>query len=128
MYLLHNIIAIIVISFIIVGALWGIGSLLNTPQERNIQKSNDSILLVAQNNAFNQTNPTLYVNASQPTRLIILNKDFVKHDFISEELGINTAYLTTEQDFITGIASNKTGIYTYYCSFHPDMKGEIVIT
>ncbi len=110
------------------GALWGIGSLLNTPQERNIQKSNDSILLVAQNNAFNQTNPTLYVNASQPTRLIILNKDFVKHDFISEELGINTAYLTTEQDFITGIASNKTGIYTYYCSFHPDMKGEIVIT
>lgn len=126
--MLHNIIAIIVISFIIVGALWGIGSLLNTPQERNIQKSNDSILLVAQNNAFNQTNPTLYVNASQPTRLIILNKDFVKHDFISEELGINTAYLTTEQDFITGIASNKTGIYTYYCSFHPDMKGEIVIT
>lgn len=128
MYLLHNIIAIIVISFITVGALWGIGSLLNTPQERNIQKSNDSILLVAQNNAFNQTNPTLYVNASQPTRLIILNKDFVKHDFISEELGINTAYLTTEQDFITGIASNKTGSYTYYCSFHPDMKGEIVIT
>ncbi|TVP39066.1 cupredoxin domain-containing protein [Candidatus Nitrosocosmicus arcticus] len=127
MYLLHNIIAIIVISFIIVGALWGIGSLLNTPQEKNIQKSNDSILLVAQNNAFNQTNPTLYVNASQPTRLIILNKDFVKHDFISEELGINTAYLTTEQDFVTGIASNKMGNYTYYCSFHPDMKGEIVI-
>jgi hypothetical protein len=53
-----------------VGALWGIGSLLNTPQEKNIQKSNDSILLVAQNNAFNQTNPTLYVNASQPTRLV----------------------------------------------------------
>ncbi|MDN5867407.1 MAG: cupredoxin domain-containing protein, partial [Candidatus Nitrosocosmicus sp.] len=125
--LLHNIIAIIAISFIIVGGLWGIGSLLNTPQEKNIQKSNDSILLIAQNNAFNQTNPTLYVNASQPTRLIILNKDFVKHDFISEELGINTAYLTTEQDFVTGIASNKTGNYIYYCSFHPEMKGEIVI-
>jgi hypothetical protein len=125
--LLHNIIAIIAISFIIVGGLWGIGNLLNTPQEKNIQKSNDSILLIAQNNAFNQTNPTLYVNASQPTRLIILNKDFVKHDFISEELGINTAYLTTEQDFITGIASNKTGNYAYYCSFHPEMKGEIVI-
>ncbi len=125
--MLHNIIAIIAISFIVVGGLWGIGNLLNTPQEKNIQKSNDSILLIAQNNAFNQTNPTLYVNASQPTRLIILNKDFVKHDFISEELGINTAYLTTEQDFITGIASNKTGNYTYYCSIHPEMKGEIVI-
>ena len=117
--MLHNIIAIIAISFIVVGGLWGIGNLLNTPQEKNIQKSNDSILLIAQNNAFNQT--------SQPTRLIILNKDFVKHDFISEELGINTAYLTTEQDFVTGIASNKTGNYTYYCSFHPEMKGEIII-
>lgn len=125
--MLHNIIAIIVISFIIVGSLWGIGNLLNTPREKSIQKSNDSILLVAQNNAFNQTNPTLHVNSNQPTKLIVLNKDFVKHDFISEELGINTAYLTTEQDFVTGIASNKTGNYTYYCSFHPEMKGVIEI-
>lgn len=125
--MLHNIIAIIVISFIIVGSLWGIGNLLNTPREKNIQKSNDSILLVAQNNAFNQTNPTLHVSSNQNTKLIVLNKDFVKHDFISEELGINTAYLTTEQDFVTGIASNKTGNYTYYCSFHPDMKGIIEI-
>lgn len=126
--MLHNIIAIVVISFIIVGSLWGIGNLLNPPREKNIQKSNDSILLVAQNNAFNQTNPTLYVNASKPTKLIVLNKDFVKHDFISEGLGINTAYLTTEQDFITGIASNKTGNYTYFCSFHPEMRGTIVIS
>ncbi len=125
--MLHNIIAIIVISFIIVGALWGIGNLLNTPREKNIQKPSDSILLVAQNNAFNGTNPTLYVNSNEPTRLIILNKDFVKHDFISTDLGINTAYLSTEQDFVTGIASNKTGNYTYYCSFHPEMSGEIII-
>ena len=126
--MLHNLIAIIAISFIVVGGLWGIGNLLNTPQEKNIQKSNDSILLIAQNNAFNQTNPTLYVNASQPTRLIILNKDFVKHDFISDELGINSAYLTTEQDFVTAIASDKPGEYAYYCSFHPSMKGKIMIT
>ena len=125
--MLLNLIAIIVISFIVVGSLWGIGNLLNPPREKNIQKSNDSILLVAQNNAFNQTNPTLQVNANQPTKLVILNKDFVKHDFISDELGINTAYLSTEQDFVTGIASNKTGNYTYYCSFHPEMRGIIEI-
>ncbi|HKR72680.1 MAG TPA: cupredoxin domain-containing protein [Candidatus Nitrosocosmicus sp.] len=124
----HNIIAVVVISFIIVGSLWGIGNLLNPPREKNIQKSNDTILLVAQNNAFNQTNPTLQVSSNQPTKLIILNKDFVKHDFISEELGINTAYLSAEQDFVTGIASNKTGNYTYYCSFHPEMRGTIEIT
>jgi len=125
--LLANIIAIVVISFIVVGSMWGIGNLLNPPSENTVQKSNDTILLVAQNNAFNQTNPTLHVNANQPTKLIILNKDFVKHDFISDELGINTAYLSTEQDFVTGIASNKTGNYTYYCSFHPEMRGTIEI-
>ncbi|MGN6614302.1 MAG: hypothetical protein ACTHKC_04600, partial [Candidatus Nitrosocosmicus sp.] len=93
--MLNNIIAIIAISFISVGALWGIGNLLHPPNQNKIEKSHDSILLVAQNNAFNETNPTLYVKENRPTKLIVLNKDFVKHDFISRDLGIDTAYLTT---------------------------------
>jgi plastocyanin len=107
--------------------MWGIGGLLNPPRENKIDKSSDAILLIAQNNAFNETNPTIFVKANTPTKLIILNKDFVKHDFISKELGLNTAYLTTEQDFVTAVASNKTGEYEYYCSFHPSMKGKIII-
>lgn len=125
--MLNNVIAIVVISFIIVGSMWGIGNLLNPPMENKIEKSNDSILLIAQNNAFNETNPSIFVKENKPTKLIILNKDFVKHDFISEGLGLNTAYLTTERDFVTAIASDKTGEYEYYCSFHPSMKGKIVI-
>lgn len=125
--MLNNILAIIVISFIIMGSLWGIGNLLNQPPENKIQNTDNSILLIAQNNAFNKTNPTLFVDVNNPTKLVILNKDFVKHDFISEGLGINTAYLTTEKDFVTGIATNQTGNYTYYCSFHPEMQGSIVI-
>lgn len=126
--MLNNIIAIIAISFISVGALWGIGNLLHPPNQNKLEKSQDSVLLVAQNNAFNETNPTLFVKENKPTKLIILNKDFVKHDFISDELGINSAYLTTEQDFVTAIASDKPGEYAYYCSFHPSMKGKIMIT
>ncbi len=126
--MLNNIIAIIAISFIAVGALWGIGNLLHPPNQNKIEKSQGSLLLVAQNNAFNETNPTLYIKENKPTKLIILNKDFVKHDFISDNLGINTAYLTTEQDFVTAIAGHKPGEYTYYCSFHPQMKGKIIIT
>lgn len=110
------------------GALWGIGNLLHPPNQNKIEKSHDSILLVAQNNAFNETNPTLYVKENRPTKLIVLNKDFVKHDFISRDLGIDTAYLTTEQDFITAIAGDKPGEYVYYCSFHPSMKGKIIVT
>ena len=126
--MLNNIIAIIVISFIAVGSLWGIGNLLHPPNQNKIERSHGSILLVAQNNAFNETNPTLTVKENKPTKLIILNKDFVKHDFISNELGINTAYLTTEQDFVTAVAGHKAGEYTYYCSFHPQMKGKIIIS
>lgn len=126
--MLNNIIAIIAISFIAVGSLWGIGNLLHPPNQNKIESSHGSILLVAQNNAFNETNPTIYVKENKPTRLIILNKDFVKHDFISNGLGINTAYLTTEQDFVTAVAGHKPGEYTYYCSFHPQMKGKIIIT
>jgi heme/copper-type cytochrome/quinol oxidase subunit 2 len=110
-----------------VGSLWGIGNLLNTQSENKIQKSGNSILLIAQNNAFNKTNPSLVVKEDTPTKLIILNKDFVKHDFISKELNINSAYLTTEQDFITAIAAEKAGNYEYYCSFHPAMKGKIIV-
>jgi heme/copper-type cytochrome/quinol oxidase subunit 2 len=125
--LLNNIIAIIAISFLIVGSLWGIGNLLNSQSENKIQKSSNSLLLIAQNNAFNKTNPSIVVKEQTPMKLIILNKDFVKHDFISKELGINSAYLTTEQDFVTAIASEKPGNYEYYCSFHPTMKGKIIV-
>ncbi len=107
--------------------MWGIGGLLNPPEENKTEKSGDSVLLIAQNNAFNGTNPTIFVKASAPTKLVILNKDFVKHDFISEGLGLNTAYLTTERDFVTAIASHRIGEYEYYCSFHPSMKGKIII-
>jgi heme/copper-type cytochrome/quinol oxidase subunit 2 len=126
--LLNNVIAIIAISFLAVGSLWGIGNLLHPPNQNKIESFHGSILLVAQNNAFNETNPTIYVKENKPTKLIILNKDFVKHDFISNELGINTAYLTTEQDFVTAVAGHKPGEYTYYCSFHPQMKGKIIIS
>ncbi|MDQ4072845.1 MAG: cupredoxin domain-containing protein [Thermoproteota archaeon] len=125
--MLNNIIAIIAISFLIVGSLWGIGNLLSPQSENKTQKPSNSLLLIAQNNAFNKTNPSIVVKEESPIKLIILNKDFVKHDFISKELGINSAYLTTEQDFVTAIAAENPGNYEYYCSFHPTMKGKIIV-
>ena len=83
---------------------------------------------MAQNNAFNETNPTLFVKENKPTKLIILNKDFVKHDFISEGLGINSAYLTTEQDFVTAIASDKPGEYAILLLVSSIDEGKIMIT
>ena len=125
--MLNNLIAIVVISFIIVGSLWGIGNLLN-PVKKNDMNA-EGILLVAENNFFNNTNPTLLIERNIPEKITILNKDFVRHDFIIDELNVNTGYLYSAQDFTTAIASKDLGTFEYYCSLHPStMRGKLIIS
>ena len=122
----NNIIAIVAISFTVVGALWGIGNLLNAPQE-SAGKNVEGVLLIAENDAFNKTNPTIYAKVDTPKKISILNKDVRRHDFIVDELNINTAYLSMQQSFTTAIAQS-TGTFEYYCSLHPNtMRGSIVV-
>ena len=107
--------------------MWGIGNIVHPPKLSKIN-SGEGLLLIAQNNIFNGTNPDIYGKVNIPTRLTIVNKDLVRHDFIVDKLKINTAYLSTEQDFVTAIASKKPGIFPYYCSLHPaSMHGNIII-
>ena len=123
----NNIIAIIAISFVTVGGLWGIGNLLNSPQPSSLERR-EGILLVAKDNLFNETNPTIYAKIDEPTKLMVVNKDFVRHDFVVDALNINTAILSPEQDAVTAIASEKAGEFEYYCSLHPaTMRGSIVV-
>jgi hypothetical protein len=125
--MLNNLIAIVVISFIIVGSLWGIGNLLNPVKENGMNA--EGILLVAENNFFNNTNPTLLIDRNIPEKITILNKDFVRHDFIIDELNVNTGYLYSAQDFTTAIASKDVGTFEYYCSLHPStMRGKLIIS
>lgn len=123
----NNIIAIIAISFITVGGLWGIGNLLNPPQPSSLE-GREGILLVAKDNLFNETNPTIYAKIDEPTKLTVVNKDLVRHDLVVDALNINTAILSPEQDAVTAIASEKAGEFEYYCSLHPaTMRGSIVV-
>ena len=125
--MINNIIAIIAISFVTVGSVWAIGNFMIPHKQSNL-KSLKGILLVAQDNAFNKTNPDIFATVNTPEKLTILNNDLVRHDFIVDELNINTAYLSPEQDFTTAIASKKPGIFEYYCSLHPaSMVGRIII-
>jgi plastocyanin len=127
MKMLNSIIAIVVISFMVVGMLWGVSNIINRPEGSSI-KNVSGILLVAQNNAFNNTNPDIYASVNVPKKLVVVNKDFVRHDLIVDRLKINTAYLSSEQDFTTAIASKKAGIFEYYCSLHPTtMRGKIIV-
>jgi plastocyanin len=127
MTLLNNIIAIIAVSFVTVGSIWAIGNFM-IPHKESAIKNLRGILLVAQDNVFNQTNPDLIARVNSPEKLTIVNKDLVRHDFIVDKLHINTSYLSPEQDFTTAIASQKPGTFEYYCSLHPAlMRGKVII-
>lgn len=127
MVMLNNLIAIVVICFIIVGSLWGIGNLLNPVEDKRM--NSEGIFLIAENNLFNVTNPTLLINIDVPEKITILNKDFVRHDFIIDDLNVNTGYLYSGQDFTTAIASRELGEFEYYCSLHPTtMRGKLIIS
>lgn len=122
----NNIIAIIAISFIIVGSLWGIGNLVS--QDDTQFSKNEGIIMLMKDNKFNVTNPDIAVKINQPLKISIANQDFRKHDFIVDELNINTGFISSGQDFTTLIASDKMGSYRYYCSIHPGiMEGKIMV-
>lgn len=125
----NNIIAIIAILFVTVGALWGIGNLLKPPQQEPV--SVEGVLLIVQNGAFNGTNPDIKVSPNVPKKLVVLNKDTVTHDLIIEDetrniLNINTAPLRPEQHFNAAILAYHAGTYEYFCSYHPEMRGSII--
>jgi plastocyanin len=125
----NNIIAIVAITFATVGALWGIGNLLNATQQEPIDV--EGILLVAQNGAFNGTNPDIKVSINVPKKLVVLNKDVVTHDLIIQKdpgniLYINTAPLRPDQHFNAAVLAYHEGTYRYYCSYHPEMRGSII--
>ena len=126
----NNIIAVVAISFVTVGALWGIGNLLSPEPEVDLPV--EDVLLIAQRSTFNDTNPDVYVPVKVPTKLVVQNDDAVTHDLrvdASSNGGItpiNTAPLRGGQDFLTAIVASKPGTYEYYCSYHPQMRGQII--
>lgn len=122
----NNIIAIVAISFIVVGSIWGIGNLIS--QNNTHFSKSEGVLLLMKDNKFNVTNPDITVKIDQPLKISIANQDFRKHDFVVDDLNINTGYISSGQDFTTVIASNKIGSHRYYCSIHPGiMEGKIIV-
>lgn len=127
---LHNIIAVIAISCIGVGALWAFGNL-TKPQEKADLSDVKGVLLLADRSTFNGTNPDIHVKVNVPEKIVILNQDIVIHDLhIKDQTGgilnFETAPLKTEQHFNAAILAYKPGTYRYFCSYHPGMQGKII--
>jgi plastocyanin len=126
----NNIIAIVAITFVMVGALWGVGNLLEEEEERELPV--ESILLITNRNTFNETNPDINVKVGVPAKLVVRNDDVIAHNLRvdgAQNEGItpvNTAYLPAGRDFPTAIVTQKPGTYEYYCELHPEMRGDII--
>jgi heme/copper-type cytochrome/quinol oxidase subunit 2 len=126
----NEIIAIVAISFVTVGALWGIGNILNPPKESEVSNV-EGILLITQRSTFNDTNPDIRVSVNSPEKLVVRNDDVVTHDLKIDSNGgkmlvVNTAPLQPGRDFITAILAYEPGTFEYYCSYHPEMRGRII--
>src|SRR5213594_4023998 len=81
----NNIIAIVAISFLTVGALWGVGNLLNTPEKSGTNV--EGILLIAQRSSFNASNPDIHVSVNVPVKLVMRNEDAITHDVTVDRAG-----------------------------------------
>ena len=126
----NNIIAIVAISFVTVGAMWGIGNILNPPEESEVSNVK-GILLITQRSTFNHTNPDIRVSVNSPEKLVVRNDDVVTHDLKIDSNGgkilvVNTAPLQPGRDFITAVLAYEPGTFEYYCSYHPEMRGRII--
>ncbi len=126
----NEIIAIVAISFVTVGALWGIGNILNPPKESKVSNV-EGILLITQRSTFNDTNPDIRVSVNSPEKLVVRNDDVVTHDLKIDSNGgkmlvVNTAPLQPGRDFITAVLAYEPGTFEYYCSYHPEMRGRII--
>jgi plastocyanin len=129
MSLRNNVIAVVAISCVAVGGLWGIGNLLNA-EEVGVSDV-QGVLLVAQRSTFNGTNPDIFVRAGVPQKLVVVNDDAVTHDLqVKDEAGdilnFETAPLKGGQHFNAAIVAYKPGTYEYFCSYHPEMRGQII--
>lgn len=126
----NNIIAIVAVSFVMVGALWGVGNLLDQEPEGELPV--EDVLLITKRSTFNDTNPDVNVTVGVPTKLVVRNDDIIAHNLRVDGAAnggitpINTAYLPAGQDFPTAIVTQKPGTYEYYCELHLEMRGKIV--
>ena len=88
----------------------------------------EGILLVADGDRFNSTNPDIRLPANATEDLIMFNKDSDEHDFVVNDLSVKSKILNEGENFKTTLVANKSGAYEYYCSLHPDeMRGKILV-
>lgn len=75
-------------------------------------------------------NPTYTLTKGDLQSMHFINEDadtHSKHNFNIDEFNVHTKDLGYFESQTVTFIADKTGTFTYYCTIHPEMKGEIII-
>ena len=75
-------------------------------------------------------NPKLSLHHGFPESIHIINLDYQthsNHNFNIDEFNIHTGNFSYFQTKTVTFTPNKEGKFHYYCSIHPEMRGDIVV-
>ena len=76
------------------------------------------------------SNPTYVFNRGGLQSLHLINEDYEthsKHNFNIDELNVHSKDLGYYDSQIITFVADKPGTYQYYCTIHPEMKGNITV-
>ncbi|MFZ0203298.1 MAG: cupredoxin domain-containing protein, partial [Nitrososphaeraceae archaeon] len=79
----------------------------------------------------NATGPTLYLSKGGLESIHFINEDYdthSKHNFNIDEFKVHSKDLGYFQSQIITFIVDKNGMFEYYCSIHPEMRGKVVVT
>lgn len=72
--------------------------------------------------------PTIHVTKDQLSSIHLINDDAgAKHNLNIDEFNVHTKDLNYFETQTTTFIADKSGTYKYYCSLHPEMKGDLII-
>jgi plastocyanin len=76
------------------------------------------------------TGPTLYISKGGLESIHFINEDYdthSKHNFNIDEFKVHSKDLGYFQSQIITFIVDKDGVFEYYCSIHPEMRGKVVV-
>jgi hypothetical protein len=83
------------------------------------------------NNAIDSNGgPTLFVSKGGLESIHFINEDYVthsKHNFNIDEFNVHSKDLGYFQSQAITFIVDKDGVFEYYCSIHPEMRGKVVV-
>jgi plastocyanin len=86
------------------------------------------ILVVADGDRFNNTNPDIHLAANVPEDLLMFNKDSDQHDFTMNELNVKSNALNHGENLTTTLLIQQRCTHEYICTLHPDvMRGNLMV-